>query len=231
MRHLLAVVALVAAVGCGGGGGSVSMGDVPAKFSHAYCTKAFECCTSAEIAVQFGFFNPPITTEAECETTYTSLISGFFASEQAGITAGKIVYHGDAAGSCIDNVSSESCAEFAANTNGDCKAAFTGTVATGTTCANDDECTTGYCMGATTQPPVNGTCADKPTNGQACPDFTCADGSFCDFSMQPPMCATPKADGMSCNSADECASHGCNGGNPMMGMPGTCGAPTMCDGQ
>lgn len=70
--------------------------------------------------------------------------------------------------------------------------------------------------------------------GAAC--IVCAADLYCpqaanttDGAVPAPTCAAQKADGMSCFDNVECSNGGCN--RATSDMPGTCGAPTTCDGQ
>jgi len=226
------IATVVAGAGCGGGssGGSVSIDQLPAKYASAYCMKAVECCTMAELGGLNGGLGSPITDEASCESYYSGLFQAFFVNSiKASESAGRASYDGDAAGACIDAAASMSCADFAAalagtGTFAGCTNPITPLVDNGGACTQDYECTSDYCMGATQS--ADGACAAKPGSGQTC-DFTCADGLYCDFTSG--SCVAQKADGMTCSTDDECQ-HACNGADPQNQIDGTCGTAMTCDG-
>lgn len=231
MINLRATVLVMALVGCGGdddggGGGGVAITDFGQRFADAYCTKAFSCCTTAEIPEYFDFFT--FTTEAECKQTYGALFAGLTQMYQTSIDAGKIVYNASSAGACLDAVSALSCPQFATDEdtlNDRCPNPFEGQVANDMPCASDEECQSTYCEGDRQgNTPTNGVCKAIPAQGQMCTDFVCAQGSYCDSGT----CAPAQADGAECFDGEECMSGGCNGA--MDSTPGTCGTAMLCDG-
>src|SRR5262245_23279521 len=183
------VVLLVAA--CGGGSSPGSLDTLPGDFAHAYCTKAFACCTMADIAIRFQGLS--ITDEASCEHTYSALLTLATAQTKSDISKGTVTYDSAAASACLDALAAESCPEFARSEGnlgeGSCPNPFQGKVADGMPCDNDAVCTSGYCEGDVQAPqPMNGTCKQLPTMGQPCPDFTCAAHLRCDLSTSTPSC-------------------------------------------
>ncbi|MEO8845933.1 MAG: hypothetical protein ABI591_09135 [Kofleriaceae bacterium] len=223
-------------VGCGGGSdhGTVALADLGTELGTSYCMKEFSCCTDAEIMMDFGAFKvggQPVTTEPLCEMFYTGLFGALVSGQyMASIADGRATYDGDAAAACLDLVDSMSCSDFGAqamiaNDSG-CKQFIIPQVVDGAACAQSYECTSNNCVGATTQPVQDGTCMPVPTSGQMC-DFTCADGTFCDFTTG--TCQPAKANGASCTSNDACASAFCNGAGS---GSGTCADKlARCDGR
>jgi hypothetical protein len=222
-------------VGCSGGSdhGTVALTDLGTKLGTSYCMKEFSCCTDAEIMMDFGAFKvggQPVTTEPLCEMFYTALFGEVVSTEyMISLANGRITYDGDAAGACLGLIDSMSCSEFGAqskiDSNTGCTQFIVPHVADGGACAQSYECTSSYCNGATTQPVKDGTCMPLPTSGQAC-DFTCADGTYCDFAME--TCQPLKATGAACSSNDNCSSSFCNGAGT---GSGTCAdKPARCDG-
>jgi hypothetical protein len=225
--HVLAVSGILA-VGCGGGGGGdVSLNDFPAEAADAFCAKIFECCDQQEIMEQFSIFNPPITTEAQCVTAFTGFYQLAFGETQAAIDAGKMKYHADRAGACLDAVRDLSCSQYAMLGDSDtfpgCEDPFEGLVAADQACADDDECVSGYCEGDTQE--MTGTCKTEPGSGAACPDFQCASGLYCEFGAAGSTCQPTKADGAQCTSDEECQSDNCDDASGLCAAA----APT-CDG-
>jgi hypothetical protein len=222
MKAILAL-GLISAAGCGGGGGgSIALDQVGAKFSEASCAKIFSCCDMAERTTIFANFNPPPTTQAECQNSLGALLGLGISQSQASVQAGREAYDGSAAGSCIDALESTACTALD-DTPASCDQMFTGKVAVGGACAENGECTgSAFCKGATNGN-VDGMCTALPASGEACPDFHCAKGSYC----KDGTCAAPQADGQSCFGDDECQSGHCiaNGDAQQCGTE-----PAMCDG-
>ncbi len=233
MRKLL--LCLVAAgFGCGGGGGDPSLQQYINDVASLECQKIFECCDANEIMDQFQGLTPPITTEAGCVQAYQGLFQALALPQlQASIDNGRLVYHADAAGACLDGAASLSCVEFSGTGAGTdappgCTNPFEGLVANDGACASDNECQSEYCEGDTSS--QEGTCKTLPGDGAACPDFECADGFWCDFATNGGTCVATKADGTDCNGDDECQSGACVDPNPSDTTPGTCGSNMVCDG-
>jgi hypothetical protein len=228
--RILSVCALFA--GCGGGGGSVSVDDLGTELAKVGCSKIFECCTSTEVMAQFANITidgQPITTEAQCESFSGGLFASFLTPQyKDSIAAGRIAYDADAAGDCIDVAANLSCSDYSqlsGNESVHCDKPFIiPKVADGGMCAQDYECTGGYCDGASNSM-VNGTCKPLPTAGQDCNE-KCAQGLYCgyDQTAMKEACQAVKANGSACVSNDECTSNHC--------VSSTCAAapPPVCDG-
>jgi len=229
------MLVLVACGGGGGGGGhdSVALTDFGNRLGTSYCMKEFSCCTSTEIQMDFGAFSiggQPITTEPQCEMFYSGLFNSLVIGEyMTSIANGRVVYDSNAAGACLDLVDSLSCSEFGTQTSLDgasgCQQFFIPKVADGAACAQDYECTSNNCVGATTQPLKDGACMPLPSSGQTC-SFNCASGTYCDFGMH--SCQPVKANGGACDSNDTCTSAYCDGANTGSGV--CADKPARCDG-
>ena len=227
----LACLAL-GAVACGGSGGPVAMDDVPARYSEALCGKVYECCTPVQL--MGNMFTG--TDQKSCQVQMAGLLQLSVSQWKKSEMAGRIVYHGDKAGACIDAFKAATCTQLNAGmdpTSADpnCRSTIEPKVALAGACSQTEECIGGTCEGAVTSPPKDGVCKPFASSGASCSDASCADGTWCDNAGGSPTCKVTKADGLSCNSSNECMSGGCNGGDSSMGMPGTCGgkvAPGQC---
>jgi len=227
----LSVCVLIAACG-GGGGGAVGIDDLGTELAKVSCSKIFECCTSSEVMAQFAnitYNNQPITTEAQCEGFTGGLFTGLLTPQyKDSIAAGRIAYDADAAGNCLDAAANLSCsayAELSGHESVHCDSPFIiPKVADGGACAQDYECTSDNCEGATNSS-ANGTCKPLPTAGQDCTDH-CAQGLFCgyDQTAMKEACQPVKSNGSTCVSNDECTSGHC--------VSSACAAapPPVCDG-
>lgn len=169
-------------------------------------------------------------SEAECRALFSGFVGELLVPVlEDSIADGRVVYHGDRMGACLDLMAAMSCDESAVAIEGDiiwsgCQDPFEGQVALGGDCAQDFDCVSEYCSGDSTDFEGNvtfGLCADYPAIGQPCDDFTCGPDAYCE-SGATPTCQALLSDGSACTDGEDCASSGCNGG--------VCGAPTTCDG-
>lgn len=235
MRTTLTAASVVL-LACGGGGGSVELAELGNELAEASCSRSFECCDAAELMEQYGFFD--IETEAECVTVIAGFTQQFLVGQlEASVASGRVVYHADRMGACLDLMRSMSCEELATSMNSElvaglgCDDPFEGTVANGSACASDEECTSDFCDGESMDFEGNvteGTCAAAPGAGTACSeDYECAEGAWCDVAATDgPTCAAPQAAGADCSSDDECASGNCAGDDNAR----TCSDDLVCDG-
>jgi hypothetical protein len=213
--------------GGGGGGGDVTIDKAPSELAAAICGHVFQCCDEQERGFLSASLMTPIPDEASCTTAFTGKFGGGFTDVQASVTAGRVQYHADKAGACIDHIDAASCGGLGFLDTDLCNQAFEGTVAAGGKCAIDEDCAGGFCKGAT-DGNVDGTCVATPKTGEACPDQECADGSFCNNDG---MCAALVANGGACTGNDECQSNHCD---MTGGAGGTCAAAMdsmVCDGK
>lgn len=217
------VVAAMTMLACGGDD-PIAYDDLPPALAEALCSYAYRCCDAAEIADQFGSFDPPITDEASCRVALTGFYQQVVGDDPA-VASGRIHYDGDVAASCVAALRGATCGSSNQVFRDQCAAVFVGAVAVGDACADDDECASGLCdqaLGA-----AAGTCATPPTAGMACVDATCADGAYCE--AQPTagdLCVAKLADGGLCTSDQACLSGYCDDAS-------RCGPPPpsmTCDG-
>lgn len=209
------------AAGCGGGDG-ISPDQLAGEMGSAMCARFAECCTAEEFMEE--------TLGAEDETECRQLFTGLFGALvtpvlEDSIASGRVVYHADRMGDCLDLMRSLSCTELNELEEDvwlvGCQDPFEGQVAIGGECANDWDCVSEYCSGDSTDFEGNvtfGACANAPAIGQPCDDFECAGGAYCDGGT----CQALLSDGATCSSGDDCASGGCDGN--------VCGPQTTCDG-
>ena len=218
---------IVFAAGCGGGSSSVPPDQLGTELGEVMCARMAECCTTEEFMEQ----TLGADSEEECRALYTGLVGGLLVPVlEDSIAAGRVVYHADRMGACLDTMAAMSCGEAVVAMGGDtlwggCEDPFEGQVAVDGVCASDWDCVSEYCSGDSVDFDGNityGVCAEPPTVGMPCDDFDCAPGAYCDSGAGTPTCQALLADGSACGNEDECASGGCEGGR--------CGPPTVCDG-
>lgn len=209
-----------------GGGGSVSPSELGEEMGSVMCARMAECCTEAEFMEQ----TLGADSEEECRALFAGFVGGLLVPVlEDSIAAGRVVYHGDRMGACLDLMAGLSCVESSVAVEGElifggCQDPFEGQVAIGGDCASDFDCISEYCSGDSTDFEGNitfGACAEYPAIGEPCDDFECGPGAYCE-SGATPTCQALLADGSACQSGDDCESGGCENS--------VCGAPTTCDG-
>lgn len=216
------VAGVVTLAGCGssGGGASLAIEDFASESAKVSCHRIYTCCDATERAADTTW-GP---TEADCVATMTTQFAAAVATYQTGITAGKIVYHGDRAQRCLDNVAALSCADWGINFNRrfipDCAHVADGTVALAGACTIDEECASGFCSASV--------CAARGAVGDACTSpSACADGLYCPVSAGD-HCVAAGAIGGACEVSVSCQNSSCV--IPDGATAGTCGSPMTCNG-
>ena len=91
---------LLATAACGGDDDPVAYADLPAELADALCSYAYRCCDAAELADQFGGFDPPVTDEASCRVAMTEFYQGLIGGDPA-VASGRIRYDAEVAGTCV----------------------------------------------------------------------------------------------------------------------------------
>jgi len=220
---LLLAIAVLAACGGGGSGGSVSVDQIPAENGRVLCGKLDECCTLEE------FMDETLgaDTVAECQSLYTAFSQFLVTVLNDSIAKGRAVYHPDRMADCYAALEGASCTEFQSMEDvafADCEDPIDPKVGDGGECGEDFDCTSGLCSGESidfeTMVITYGVCAAAPGVGQPCVDRDCGQGLYCDADT---MCATPQPDGAVCTDEDECQSGGCDGN--------VCGPVMSCNGK
>ena len=183
------------------GSSSVSFSDYPDSFRDAYCRYLARC----------GVF-PDAST---CEHANTDLDLFIDASAQAAVDMGKVIFDGETAQKCLDQFGAQTCDttdESGRAFPAACDQIIHGTVDAGGACAFSEECTSGMCdIPACSMACCIGTCiGDAPPApggpGTACNTSSdCTNDSFCDFSLNMPVCTALRAAGETCHATTECA--------------------------
>lgn len=214
-------------------GPTIAYEDLPAAIAEMYCAQVFACCTTDErtspaVIPQLDV-PPDIPDEPACVAYMTELMQsgGRHADMQEPINFGTVEYDAERAAACVAQYAALACPAFGldladARDLRSCSP-YVGTKGEGEGCYIDEQCTTDYCEF------LSGQCQVKPAVGEACPDFVCAEGSYCDWQGDS-TCKAKLGDGESCADGEACASGFCEFGET--GDVGAC-APAqawICDG-
>jgi len=205
------------------GGGEVPFDQVAAAYAAVVCHKEIVCCDANEIAGLGGGNPDPAAVEAACRTTFVNQMTAMLESYAPLISAGRIIYRGDRARRCFDEITAQPCAAFGLSAYltqyPDCLHIYEGTIAPGGDCTLSEECADGICFAN------NGTaCAANHRIDEACAPGACQPELSClrDATGAPTVCATPLPDGATCYHDSNCASTFC--------VANVCSLPTRCNG-
>jgi hypothetical protein len=210
-RALAVSGSLLGVLGCGGDGGSIAIGDLPAAAEDAVCARALRCGQYPD--------------KANCEA-----VLSFQLQLEADVASGKVIYDGKAAAACLRSYGALGCKISTVFTPPQaCRDAFKGTLADGAACLADEECisqscNTSTCTAATCCP---GVCEPQGALGAVCAvGGNCVEGAFCkrDPGAASGVCTALLAAGQPCTTFDECVPGTfCFSGNATTTM--TCIAP------
>lgn len=201
----------------GGNNGTteVSLDKLGTETGKFFCGLAFQCCDMTELPQLLGEIGVMAGTEAECATKAGQIYDmDVLADIKASVMAGRQSYDSKKAAACFEVIQGQCSAiqgdPFEEDPN--CNSVFVGLVAVGGECTMGDDCAGAdtHCAGATDTVP--GKCQVLPKEGEACPDFDCAEGLACSPGSMSNTCVKPntKADGQMCGSDIECVSTYCS---------------------
>jgi hypothetical protein len=216
-------VALVMLGACGGSsdddegnGGSIAIGDLPKALAEAQCG-LYQKCLGDLYTVFLG--------AEDCVTlTERSIENGELAQLEAAVESGDVKYDGQAAKTCLEQISARSCDALLERENAACDQAVEGNVAVGSDCDFDFQCQgQAFCKIESGCP---GKCTARQAAGSSCTDDDhCADGLTCSETTN--ACIAPAGAGQACGgaSAPPCSpSYLCAGEDENQGTSGTCKA-------
>jgi hypothetical protein len=235
MKRLVVCALLICCAGddADGGGSPIAIEDLGMRLGEVSCPKVFECCTDAEIMMQFmniKYMGQPITTEEQCVGFTAGFFNGLALPQwQASIAAGRMEYDASAAGGCVSASAALSCSEYAGLSSGAGNTSLAGTcrpflipkVANDGVCSQDDECTSDNCV--KTSSSMDGTCKPMPGAGEAC-SGDCVDGYYCGYATGQTMqtCIALKANGTQCTLDEECTTDFCDSTDVCAAKAPTC---------
>ena len=192
---------LVATVGCGSGASraegngtatsAIPFDQLPTEMAERYCAVGRECETAVGVSIRsYGDDCEPLL-----QVWYGELFVARFAES---VQSGAIVYHGDLARSCVNQLFSALCNAPSEATPQACVDTFEGTVPGGGACKVDEVCAgDAICRLNTTCP---GTCSERSSAGGYC-DFNvdCGTGLICANSLA--QCVAPQPVGAECDGS------------------------------
>ena len=129
-----------------------------AKLATAKCSQFVRCAPVA--------FGRTYKDQADCVTQKTPSYVNELHATSAAVSDAQM-------SDCVTKLGAASCDDY--STTRTCL--FTGTLATGTACTHDTQCTSGVCFAATDT--GCGSCADVAAIGADCSASACATGSYC----------------------------------------------------
>jgi hypothetical protein len=197
------ILVLVVAMGCGGGGG-VSVGDLPDSIDDNRCDRLVAC--------------QGVQDRATCDAATQTDVSGY-GSVEAAVEDGTIKYDSGAAADCANSYGSTNCTFPGFHEKDPCDDIFKGTVATGGACVIDLQCANnGNCQYAGNCDPevmcCTGTCQGgqmqmESAIGGPCGDdiHSCAVNAYCKEAGQGPGTCTALVtmEGAACDEIDACS--------------------------
>lgn len=196
MARVPVLAAGLAALGCSPASAPSSTGNAGltvqqacADVAYARCTQLATCSVTAS---QFRYGSDPNACRADFEQVCMNL--------QTAPSTGATPASSEACAQAINN-GDWPCNEFLFNQNiPPACAPFMGTLGNGASCADNQQCSTGYCQLPTNQ--ACGTCQPAPDAGASCAQYLCPVGLVCEGSTL--TCAAYANLGSMCNSSQPC---------------------------
>jgi hypothetical protein len=222
MRHHTWVVLAIAACGNGSGGGSIPLAGLGSAAVDAFCDAYVRCGLISDLET--------------CRML--NLIDLTVANTVAAVAAGKVIYHGDKARECFDQLSGTTCDRTMVFSNRNrpiaCDQTFEGTVGDAGACAFNEECISKDCNLPSCAPNTccMGTCVGgmapaRAALGQSCSTAITCNAGYCNATTS--VCTAFLADGAPCTSAASCDSNVClTTCQPLVPVNGACTPMTVC---
>lgn len=166
--YILPIVAALLA-SCGGGGASVGFSSLERKYAQEFCEYYVRCYAVSGVANTAALLQTHPGTYGTCTDLLSRSRIANLGSFEASIDAGRIVYDGAAAATCLARIGL-SCTplDVAGRVEPACNRVFQGAVASGGTCARDEECAGAAYCDMTGAPACGGTCKATVSVGAAC---------------------------------------------------------------
>jgi hypothetical protein len=164
--------------GSGTGSTSITATQFLATFAQKFCDEAFTCKASFPTDAGVTFADAFGASASACVSDSAAYDMPAIVEQQ--ITAGKIKFNGTDAATCVNGLTFPACATFwtdGPNTPTACNTAMVGTVADGTACLVDYECSgaNSYCD------PTGKKCTPDTTGARTTPKFGDPDFGMANF--------------------------------------------------
>ncbi|MBI5533095.1 MAG: hypothetical protein HY898_10285 [Deltaproteobacteria bacterium] len=195
--------------GAAGGGTGPAIEEIPGLLAGVYCD-VLGTCAAPIFDLYIG--------GGDCKAkVLPALQDGEFAGYKDAVAKGSLKYDASKVQACVDALKALNCSLPTTRSPAVCKEALQGTVAVGSPCNLNAECTgESYCKGDT----CPGTCAPLEAEGVACKaDDSCRNGLKCASKK----CFKPLGAGGVCKNGDECdITMFCMGSDESKAQTGTC---------
>lgn len=232
MRRWMVTFGVVVGLGCSASETetpSLNLSTTAQNLAESQCARLFDCCTASEIDVVFVGLE--IEDEATCVGSLQNYLNTFVVPGwQAAIDAGTLRVHADKEGGCLDALKQRECGEFAPSPVVNifeieaCRSFLSSNLESSGFCAQDFECTTGFCSRAAGS--EQGTCKVALSESEPCLNDVCGPPGyalFCDEGL----CTKRRGIGEECFRNEECDSGNCVASE----VAKICGeAPVACQG-
>ncbi len=183
---------------------SLPLSELKDAYADAACETFARCASAGGTLENMMYF----LLSSDVEACKTNMATEFDSAILSSIDSGRITYDPVKAKACVDKLSS-SCSNLEGDEPAECKEAFKGTVALGSACDMDNECTgDAFCKQDSTAPSTcSGVCTARAAIGEACGEVECtkATSATCDFTAQKCVARLPNetsAKGEFCGSKD-----------------------------
>ena len=209
-------------------------------FAAAGCAKIFSCCDAAMRTMAFAGLPIPVTDVDSCVRVSRPALAAEALRREGQVRRGVTRFRADLVAACLEAVRAAPCPALQTQyAPAPCNVLFEGTQAGGATCADYDECSSGYCAPPLIGAPVGVACAPaKPCFWDVQPGQPiCPVGQFCD--TRSGSCSPPIVEGQHCDpyrSGVPCAagSYCLMSNDPAQRYQYVCRPPggegTFCDG-
>ena len=197
--------------GSGDTGPSVSLEELPAKYSEALCQVFTNC-----VGDLYNIYRPGET----CLKDVSITVQEELATLPNAVDTGRVKYNGTKTQKCLDDIAAGDCTTLSRREPESCQAALEGTVKEGEDCTLDAECIGDqYCKRGDSCP---GKCAPYEQAGGACVRHdNCVSGLKCGDTKR---CVAPSQKGDACQQGEPKCADGllCLGEDSTAKTPGVC---------
>jgi len=159
-------------------GGGTSIDEAAASVAVDLCTKAFECCSAADLKALYGVDNV-----IGCEVAVAFLVQSQVNAAKPAIEAGRVDYDGTALDRCLGDYGDQSCDMLRTLTSFECKGLIVPKQGEGDECGISAECVDGYCDGSSNATNPVGHCVPLKDDGADCSANAECVSKFCNANL------------------------------------------------